>query len=248
MEAKHLTALRTLEAERVKRACHEFIFGRDYQGRAWLVTKDEHDPTQAVKPFPDTPYLRAIVDCLLVSGRYQRAAAAIYAREIADLAWLEASYQSGLVAMEKSRQMMVTWIVCAYLLWRAKYHAHQLILVQSKREDDAANLVFNKEPSVARISFMEAHLPKYLRHCEWPKAGAYGHLYFPSGSHIWAIPEGGEIIRSNTASAVFSDECAFQPEFGSAYTAALPAIKGGGQGIFVSSPHPGEFMQVLEVV
>ena len=62
----------------------------------------------------------------------------------------------------------------------------------------------------------------------WPKGGAYGHIYFPNGSHVWAIAEGGSIVRSNTPSVVFSDEAAYQNEFDDAYTAALPAISGGG--------------------
>ena len=54
------------------------------------------------------------------------------------------------------------------------------------------------------------------------------------------------MIRSNTPSCIFSDECAFQPEFGLAYQAALPALKGGGQGIFVSSAEIGDFATIIE--
>jgi len=39
-----------------------------------------------------------------------------------------------------------------------------------------------------------------------------------------------------------------QPEFGGAYTAALPAVKGGGQAIMVSSAEPGEYQTLLEAV
>ena len=107
-------------------------------------------------------------------------------------------------------------------------------------------MVFTKDPFFARISFLETHLPKALQTLTFPKAGAYGHLYCPNGSHVWAIPEGGDIIRSQTPSVVCSDEAAFQPEFGSAVTAALPAIKGGGQLIAVSSAEPGTFQELVE--
>jgi len=235
-------ALRSVESERCRRSAHYFIFDSRK-----LVTKDEHDLREPVKPFPDLPYLRAFLDALLVSGKIMRPEDAKWAVAAGhSLEWLSALSQSGIFAVEKSRQMMVTWLVCAYLLWRAKYREHQLILVQSKREDDAANLVFVKEPHIARISFMESHLPGHLRSCVFPKAGTYGHLYLPNGGHLWGIPEGGDIIRSNTPSIVFSDESAYQPAFGASFTAALPAIKGGGQYIGVSSAEPGEFQQLVE--
>ena len=184
---------------------------------------------------------------MLVSGKIMKPEDAVYAKQAGHSHhWLTLLYNSGILPVEKSRQMMVTWLVCAYLLWRAKYLRHQLILVQSKREEDAANLVFNKEPYTARISFMEYHLPKHLQTMTFPKAGSYANLFIPNGSHIWGIPEGADIIRSNTASVLFNDESAFQPEFGQAYTAAIPAIKGGGQCIMVSSANPGEFGDLVE--
>ncbi len=236
------SAERMIEAEKCKRSCQYFVF--DCRK---LVTKDEHDLIEPVKPFPPHPYLRSLLDNLCVSGRLVLGSDAKYAQAAGhSVEWLCALREGGVFAVEKSRQMMVTWLVCAYLLWRAKYLKHQLILVQSKREEDAANLVFVKEPQVARISFMESHLPSHLRSCTFPKAGTYGHLYHQNGSHIWGIPEGGDIIRSNTPSVVFSDESAYQPDFGASYTAALPAIKGGGQYIAVSSAEPGEFQQLVE--
>ena len=230
-----------LDTERCRRSAQYFIF------HSGLVTKDEHDATAPTKPFPDTLYLRSLVDCLGVVSHTVQPADAHYALDAghSDL-WLKALSTSGLFMVEKSRQVMVTWLCCAWLLWIAKYQAHRLLLVQSKREDDAAALVFTKEPFFARISFMETHLPAHLRTLTFPKAGSYGHLYFPNGSHIWAIPEGGDIIRSQTPSVVFSDEAAFQPEFGAAVTAALPACKGGGAFVGVSSAEPSTFQELVE--
>jgi hypothetical protein len=45
---------------------------------------------------------------------------------------------------------------------------------------------------------------------------------------------------------LFSDEAAFQPDFGLAYQAALPALRGGGQGIFVSSAEVSDFATLVE--
>src|SRR5437867_396870 len=230
-----------LEQERCRRDAHYFVF------ESGLVTKDEHDQANPIKAFPETLYLRALLDTLLVSGRLCHYTAAAYARQAghSDL-WLQALASSGLLMVEKSRQVMATWLCCAYLLWRAKYRDHQLILIQSKREEDAANLVFCKEPFVARISFMESHLPKHLQTVGLPRGATFCHLFFPTGSHIWGIPEGADIIRSNTPSVIFSDEMAYQPEAEAAFTAAVPCVKGGGQFVGISSAEPGFFQALVE--
>lgn len=186
----------------------------------YVVTKDEHGYGElSVKPFPTREtkaYVWEVIDTIM---------------------------RESLVAIEKSRQLMVTWIVCLVCLWCAKFEQNRLIFIQSKKEEDAANLVFNSEWSASRISFMESNLPEFLRSdC----ASAYGKLFFRStGSRIWGIPEGGDQIRSYTASLIVSDEAAFQPEFESAWKAANPSIKGGGKMIVVSSARSGAYMKKL---
>jgi hypothetical protein len=232
-----------IEKERCRRDPHYFIFEK-------LVTKDEHAASQgrqALEKFPDEECLRATIDDYLVSAKLLRPAEAIHSLNAGTpLEQLEHWYSTGIYFTEKSRHVMATWTTCAYLLWRARSFPHQLIIVQSKREEDAAALVYDKEPDQGKISFLEWSLPEHLRMAKLPAGGKYCHLYFPNGSHIWGIPEGGHIIRSHNPSVVFSDEAAFQPEFGNAYTAALPAITHGGQLICVSSAQVGEFMTLCE--
>ena len=237
---------------------HAFVFGHDVQHP--VITKDEHNPGEPEQPFPDYPYLRVLLDCLLVSGRFQEPGACRNAlRWGLPLAHLTQMALTGTLFVEKSRQIMASWLCCAYILWRAKFYAHQLIIIQSKKEEDAAKFVFQKEPQQARISFMESRLPQWLQADIFirrdPGRGKlsvrgrgadYGNLYFPNGSHIWAVPQGGDVIRSNTPSCLFSDECAFQPDFGAAYQAAMPALRGGGQGIFVSSAEISDFSRLVE--
>lgn len=233
---------------------HAFIFG---DGEPLLMTKDEHRSDAPEQPFPDLPYLRVLLDCLLVSGGFMEPDEARYALDWGiPLVHLRQQALTGTLFIEKSRQVMASWICCAYTLWRAKFHAHQLCIVQSRKEMDAVKFVFLKEPQQARISFMELMLPDWLREIGMFATGTVnhykgsmsdnGHLYFRNGSHIWAVPQGGDMIRSNTPSLLFSDEAAFQPEFGLAYQAAMPALRGGGQGIFVSSAEPGDFAGLVE--
>ncbi len=237
------TILNEVQKDRARRDAHYFIF-------EVVKTKDEHAVSQGletIRPFPDELCLRATVDQYLVSAKLLDPKDARFARDAGvGLDFLGHIHRTGILFIEKSRHVMATWLTCAYLLWRARRDPHQLIIVQSKREEDAAALVYEKEPGQGRISFLEWSLPEHLSAVRGSSAHKYCHLFFPNGSHIWGIPEGGHIIRSHNPSVVFSDEAAFQPEFGHAYTAALPAITHGGQLIVVSSAEPSEFQQLVE--
>lgn len=186
----------------------------------YVSTKDEHKHgAESTRPFPtreDKPYIWEILDSFLVEK---------------------------LILIEKSRQLMVSWICCLYALWLAKYQKNRTIFIQSKKEENAANLVFNTEANVARISFLEANLPQELRsRVIW----SYAKAIFPeTGSMIWGIPEGGDQIRSYVPSLVISDEAAFQPEFEGAWKAAKPCVDGGGQFIAVSTAKNGSYMKQL---
>ena len=235
MDAKTL-----LKDELYRRDAHAFIFGE-------LRTKDEHNKENPVGRFPDEPCLRATLDDYLVGGKIIKPREAKYSLAAGTpIEHLEHLSTRGISFTEKSRHVMATWLTCAYICWRARYIPFQLIMVQSKREEDVAALVYDKEPDQARISFLEWALPVELQRARFPQAGKYCHIYYPNGSHIWGIPEGGHIIRSHNPSLIFSDEAAFQPEFSKAYTAALPAITHGGQLIVVSSAEPSEFMKLVE--
>ena len=190
---------------------------------AHVQTKDEHDEQSPIKLFPKKPYIPYLFD--------------IFTAKLQSIFFIA-----------KSRQIMLTWLCCVYALWLAKAIPHRLIFLQSKKEEDAANLVFSggrtgKNWDVARISFIEKHLPWWLQ--DEGIESAYGKLLFPNGSKIWGVPEGADMIRSYTPSLVISDEAAFQPEFGSAYTAMLPVTKQGGCLIAISSANPGPFGEIV---
>ena len=181
----------------------ELILGSDL-----FYTKDEHR-NDAAYLLPDLPHLR----CLL--------------REL----W-EAEQEQVPVLIPKSRQMQMTWGIGAYILARALTRRNQLMILQSKREEDAASLI-------ERISFMYEHFPTWLRVIRKRVTGIKENrfkLEIPGlGNKIWGIPQGADIIRSNTCSVFFSDEIDFQPEARASVRAAMPSIVGGGLAIFVST-------------
>lgn len=187
----------------------------------FVRTRDEHDWKNPTKQFPDKWYLRELLHFI---------------------------HTNNIAAIAKSRQMMVTWLLCAYATWVARFHSKGLIFIQSKKEVDAANLVFNTDWLTARCSFIELNLPTFLRirsaHTERRKTGVkakYGQLYYPNGSMIWGVPQGAHMFRGYTPRLIICDEACFQDKFEDAYTAALPVVKNGGKLVICSTAAYGTY-------
>ncbi|MBL7197756.1 MAG: hypothetical protein ISS47_06620 [Candidatus Omnitrophica bacterium] len=148
-------------------------------------------------------------------------------------------HREPLILIPKSRQLMMTWLFVACYLWDTQFARGRLNFFQSKKEEDADRLV-------KRAYFIWQHQPDWIKNT-FPAAYRFCHLEFPQGSsEIWGVPQGGDQLRSHTASGIFSDEMAFQPEAESAYTGAKPTIDGGGRFTGVSSAHPGFFQYLVE--
>lgn len=133
-----------------------------------------------------------------------------------------------LLSILKCRQVVMTWLFSALSLWDAMFHQGRLIMLQSKRLDDAVGSAIAGDGPLGRAKFIFNHIPCGKLLCPESR-DVYDRLEFPGlSSTLWAIPQGGAIIRQRTASGIFSDETAFQPESEDAYVAARPCIRGGG--------------------
>ena len=145
----------------------------------------------------------------------------------------------------KSRQLMVTWLFSATMLWDAMFKKGRLNIIISKKEDDA-------DKTINRIKLMYSNLPEMF-HKAFPvnntpqgELGAYCKLEFKNnGSRIWGLSSNPEHIRQNTASNIFFDEMAFFQEARKCYTAAMPSIRGGGKFIGCSTPNGRNFFHDL---
>lgn len=209
-------------------------------------TVDEHDPTVFAKPFPRLEYLR---DMAYVLQHHRR------------------------IAIEKSRQVMASWLCCAFTLWVAMFHPNILAFVQSKKEEDAAD-------RLDRIYKLYFRLPEFFRErfpinqaSGRPGQQMYKELHFtwmPEDleffqledsdqaqqvqaamgqairSKIQAIPQGADVVRQFTASLIFSDEDAFQALAGEAYAAYMPTLAEDSWVIKVSTANPGHFESICK--
>lgn len=152
-----------------------------------------------------------------------------YLKAVCDL-W----YREPLLLVPKSRQLMMSWLFVACYLWDTQFGRGRLNFFQSKKEEDADRLI-------QRAWFIYEHQPDWVK-AMFPAQYTYCHLRFLKGdSELWGVPQGGDQIRSHTASGILSDEMAFQPESEDAYAGAKPTIDGGGRFTGVSSANPGFF-------
>lgn len=191
----------------------------------WAYTLDVHDSDNPIKLFPKKEYIEIIVKI-----------------------W----FKNPLLLVPKSRQMMMTWIFVCLYLWDTQFHKGKLTFFQSKREDDADDLI-------KRAKFIWDHEPKFLKRsyerkqfsvleCNPQHKGQHVSckMMFPSiHSEIRGIPQGGDIIRMHTASGILSDEMGFQPEAKAAYVAAKPTLSANGRFTGVSTAEDNSFFEGL---
>jgi len=141
-----------------------------------------------------------------------------------------------LLVIPKSRQMTVSWTMVALHYWLAAFHPGQYVFFQSKKEEDADILL-------ERAKFIHDHLPDWLRP---PGKKSYCWFTFDEiNSKIQAVSQESDAIRMQTASAIFSDEMAFQPYAAAGFAASQPTIVGGGRFVGVSTANGKEFFHDL---
>jgi len=190
---------------------------RSYNGRleelildtGWFLTRDEHRGDE-IHPLPaDLPGLRALLQ--------------LYQTE-------------RMIVLTKGRQLKVSWGTMAYLLAQGLMHEHELEIVQTKREEDVENLL-------ERARFMYDHFPTWLQAIRPRISGTREHRlkieFADRDTKMWGIPQGADVIRSNTVTRYFSDETDFQPDAKASLRAAAPSLGDTGQAIFVSTPELG---------
>lgn len=136
------------------------------------------------------------------------------------------------IRVEKSRQLRVTWLVCALLLHRVLTQPGARIAYQAKKWDDADAYLRD------RFWFIYNNIPaKFAKPLARYKAGAievYHNVEMPT-AQIQAVAQGAEQVRQFTFTVWWSDEFAFQADQDESLTAVKPSLDGGGQGIITSS-------------
>lgn len=183
----------------------------------YVKTKDEHDFEIPVKPFPIKPYTKPLIDLFENEQTFYLA---------------------------KSRQVQATWLFCALALHTIMFFEHRLVLVISKKQDDAFGLI-------ERLRFIYNRLPLWMQSLsplDRPmRDQPMGNLFIRNGSKVTGLPEGPDQVRMHTASLILLDEAAFQDNLELTIGACNPSLFGGGKSIVFSSMAPGHFQKITDI-
>lgn len=181
-------------------------------------TKDEADKGK-VKRLPDKEYLRYVTRV-----------------------WQE----ENLLAVPKSRRMMMTWLFLCLHLWATLFRPNSAIFVQSKKQEDSEFLLGEE-----RLMFIYGQLPREYPWARIEKRVAgrsgkgYSFLRFSNGSYISAVGQGPDQLRQYTASFVYLTELAFWDWAEETFASLKPTIQGGGKIVIDSSAGPGFFERLV---
>jgi hypothetical protein len=149
------------------------------------------------------------------------------------------------IVEQKSSQNLATWSYVDAAVWDVLFHPNRLVFLQSETEYHAVGKEATGDGLLGRAKFILRHIPG--RELLWPEFNPDKHFLsntveLPNGSVLWAIAQGGHILRSHTASGLISDEAAFQQEFEDAYVAAQTRTQWF---VAVSTPQAGSKFQKL---
>lgn len=181
----------------------EFLTGRDVDGTPVYQTKDESDPINPVKPFPDYPYLKAWIEALhaeliRAGGGEKR--------------------QCQMVLADKPRQVFLTTATLAFFNWSCMFQKARRWLVSKQTEGEAADLIRDK------VRFPCSQMPEWLRTAYGASKRPYIRADYQSGSHMLAVGENAADteFRGGTSTGGLVDEAAFQKRTKEIVAAARP--------------------------
>lgn len=133
------------------------------------------------------------------------------------------------LVVEKSRQMMATWIACAYFVWKLLFVRGSAGFVASRKEalvDDGGENS-TRESLLGRIRFIYANLPQW---CHDLGPVQFSHLRVAArwnDAHIKGESSNPNLGRGGTFTHGLLDEAAFMPQSESVFASISDACKRG---------------------
>lgn len=144
----------------------------------------------------------------------------------AQIGTLDLLVKEKLVIALKARQLGFSWLVLSYALWLMLFQPAVTVLLFSKRDDEAVELLD------MRLKEMYRRLPDWLRRGDGKADGKHDWI-LANGSRAKAFPTTGG--RSYTGSLVIVDEADFVPDLNVLLNAVKPTVDAGGQLILLST-------------
>jgi hypothetical protein len=125
----------------------------------------------------------------------------------------------------KARQLGLTWLCLGYALWLMLFRPSAVILLFSKREDEAQELML-------RLQGMYRYLPQWMQ-CRAVWKENQSEFRLSNGSVALCFPTTGG--RSYTGTFVLADEADFIPDLSGFLNAVKPTVDAGGQLALIST-------------
>lgn len=125
----------------------------------------------------------------------------------------------------KARQLGLTWLCLGYALWLMLFRPAAVVLLFSKREDEAQELM-------TRLQGMYQRLPFWMQ-CRRVLKETLTEFRLSNGSVALAFPTTGG--RSYTGTFVLADEADFMPDLATFLNAVKPTVDAGGQLALIST-------------
>lgn len=160
-----------------------------------IMTTDERDSTNPIKPWPSLPYLRLYTAAMVSDAPENR-----------------------ILLVDKARQMMATTATLLAWDWVCRTQQSRVILWSKITEDEAIVQLEQKVRAVHR------RLPNWLAEVWWLKDRPAKVLKYHTHSVIQAVNQVAArgAARGQTASRIGVDEAAYQDAFPAIWTAAMP--------------------------
>jgi len=129
----------------------------------------------------------------------------------------------------KARQMGISTIVAAHIVWLMMFHKHKNVLVLATKLQTATNLV-------KKVKEMVKTLPEWMQIAKIIVDNRTS-FELSNGSQIKASSTSGDAGRSEALSLLVMDEAAFIDGLGELWTGLYPTISTGGRCIALSTPN-----------
>jgi|SRR5581483_1288211 len=130
------------------------------------------------------------------------------------------------IVILKARQLGMTWLVLAFALWLMLFEPAATILLFSKRDDEATDLLD------FRLKGIYQHLPAWLQ-CRDVLTNNEHEWQLSNGSRALSFPTTGG--RSYTASMGIVDEADYIPDLNGVINAVQPTVDAGGRIVLLST-------------
>jgi hypothetical protein len=129
----------------------------------------------------------------------------------------------------KARQMGISTIVAAHIVWLMMFHKHKNVLVLATKLGTATNLV-------KKVKEMVKTLPEWMQIAKIIVDNRTS-FELSNGSQIKASSTSGDAGRSEALSLLVMDEAAFIDGLSDLWTGLYPTISTGGRCIALSTPN-----------